>query len=180
MRAVASARKMTGGTSRFFFSAGSPQHAELSAFPSLLGLIAQSRAQRVGTRWAPNGRFGVRGERGPADLQRTSTMGKAAVVRRLTLCTCCCGAAAWHLFGWLSRHDGRRTGRPGATTPGLHPIRTTIRWERRRREWFGGVSERVVGGPGAGLSLGFFFWRPGPLAVLRHARAPAGSPGSPR
>jgi len=33
----------------------------------------------------------------------------------------------------------------------------------------GGVSERVVGGPGAGLSLGFFFWRPSALAVLRPA-----------
>ena len=31
----------------------------------------------------------------------------------------------------------------------------------------GGVSERVVGGPGAGLSLGFFFWPPHALTVFR-------------
>src|SRR5262245_9492128 len=62
---------------------------------------------------------------------------------------------------WMSRHDGRQTGRPGATTPGLHPIRTTIRWERRRREWFGGVSERAwFEARGRGLSLGFFFGGP--------------------
>jgi hypothetical protein len=89
---------------------------------------AQSRAQRVGTRWAPNGRFGVRGNGGLPICNELAAMWKAEIVRRLTQCALLwrcvptpCGSADWTMYR-EPRHGSRRFG----VFPGSHSRKTLM------------------------------------------------------